>query len=290
MRTYLASVKKVFSSQLTLLGKPEHCSADPEKLAAIGRAFGQQIRVKRNDNQYALYTVSEVRRERPNTIVRMAQVARQRLGASQEFSATVSSQVPHPTYTDAEAEANSEFVERLADDGAHTGLIVIAPHGGKIEKYTDKQAERVAASLAARGVSSWRCKGWKDGGGASERWHITSVDIHEASFPLLGQVIARGFAYSVAFHGFAELDILIGGQAPTTLKEEVKCAIQDAVDGSGITVRIAGASEAYGGDDPRNIVNRLSGNGIQIEQSFEARLGYWGQIADAVASVYNPKV
>jgi hypothetical protein len=34
--------------------------------------------------------------------------------------------VPHPTSNVAEAEGNSEFVERQDDDGVHTGLIVIA--------------------------------------------------------------------------------------------------------------------------------------------------------------------
>ena len=78
----------------------------------------------------------------------------------EEFDATLDSQVPHPTFSDAEAETNNEFVERLEDNGTHTGLIVIAPHGGDIERHTDQQAERVASRLAAKGVSSWRCKGW----------------------------------------------------------------------------------------------------------------------------------
>jgi len=38
---------------------------------------------------------------------------RKRLDASSKFAATLHSQVPHPTFNDAEAEANSEFVERL---------------------------------------------------------------------------------------------------------------------------------------------------------------------------------
>jgi phage replication-related protein YjqB (UPF0714/DUF867 family) len=90
------------------------------------------------------------------------------------------------------------------DDGVHTGLIVIAPHGGDIERHTDQLAERVASRLRAKAVSSWRCKGFKERGGASDRWHITSTDIHEASFPCLNSVIPRCFTYAVAFHGFDE--------------------------------------------------------------------------------------
>jgi phage replication-related protein YjqB (UPF0714/DUF867 family) len=297
MTTYDTNVKKAFNSQCTLINKGEHCSADPEKLATIGRAQGHQIRVKRNENEYALYTVSETRQETPDTIVRMAREGRARLtpDASEipdEFAAIVDSQVPHPTCTDYQAETNSEFVERLTDNGTHTGLVAIAPHGGKIEEGTDQQAEHVASSqLAAKDVSCWRCKGFKQGGGAFERWHITSPDINEASFPLLNTIIKRHFTYAVAFHGFEQQEILIGGGADEALKCEIKSAIQKAIAGSCIEVNIATAADNFNGDNPNNIVNRLANdNGIQIEQSKAARDTYWQQIANAVASVYNCKI
>ena len=50
---------------------------------------------------------------------------------------------------------------------------------------------------------------------------------------------------------------------------------------------------SYDGDSVRNIVNRLTAggaNGVQIEQSIEARNGFWKVIADAVASVYSEHV
>jgi hypothetical protein len=105
----------------------------PDKLAAIGRALGHQVRIKRRDDEYGLYTVSEVRPESPDNLVRMGKGGRERLGTSDDFDATLDSQVPHPTFSDAEAECNGEFVERLEDNGTHTGLIAIAPHGGDIE-------------------------------------------------------------------------------------------------------------------------------------------------------------
>src|SRR5262249_29522281 len=107
-------------------------------------------------------------------IVRMGSAGRERLGTSDQFVGSLDSQVPHPTFDDAEAEANNELVERLEDNGTHTGLVVIAPHGGDIEPHTDQQAERVASRLAAKGVSLWRCKGFK-GEAAFARWHITST-------------------------------------------------------------------------------------------------------------------
>jgi phage replication-related protein YjqB (UPF0714/DUF867 family) len=297
MAAYDCNVRRAFSSQGSLIDKEEHCSADPEQLAAIGRAHGQQIRVRRRDGEdAALYTVSEVRPETPATTVRMARAARARLTPDaaetpDEFAAVVESQVPHPTYADDEAECSSEFVERLTDDGVNVGLVAIAPHGGAIEEWTDQQAERVASQLAAKGASSWRCKGWRRDSGAFRQWHITSVDLHEASFPLLNSIIGRGFAYAVAFHGFSENRILIGGGACDALKQEIRTAIGCAVAESDIAVEIATAADNFGGDDPDNIVNRLAnGNGIQIEQSAAARDDYWQQIADAIAQVYNCKI
>jgi phage replication-related protein YjqB (UPF0714/DUF867 family) len=187
-----------------------------------------------------------------------------------------------------------EFVERLDDNGWHNGLIAIAPHGGGIEPYTDQQAERVASQLAGKGVSSWRCKGWHPRG-AFEHWHITSTDIHEASFPLLNSVISRGFRYAVAFHGFddpAKSDILVGGLAPDALKEKVKEAIEGVV-GSDFTVQITKPDEQFGGDDRRNIVNRLTAggaNGVQIEEKIGPREKHALAIAEALANIYDAKL
>ncbi len=290
--TFDGSVKRAFSSQSTLLGQGEHCSMDPDRLASIALVPGSQIRVRRG-SEMALYTVSETRQEAIDTTVRMAPPGRLRVGTAAEFDASVDTQVPHPTLSDAEARDQSEFVERLDDDGCQRGLVVLAPHGGFIEQQTDRQAERVASLLDADRVSVWRCKGFKAGGGAFERWHITSTDIHEASFPLLQTIICRGFAHAVAFHGFSEADVLIGGAAPLALKQEIEAAVEEALAGSGILVRIAEPSENFGGDSPKNIVNRLTSggaNGVQIEQSEEARQGFWKAIADAVAAVYREKL
>jgi phage replication-related protein YjqB (UPF0714/DUF867 family) len=290
MAIYHASIKVARRSQEGIRKHREHCSADPERLAAIGRAVGQQVRITDSSDHVALYTVSEVRQEDPDNVVRMGPAGRRRLGASDEFAGVVDSRVPHPSISENRAESDGEFIERLRDDGRQSRLIAIAPHGGEIERHTDQQAERVRSRLGVGRSSAWRCKGWNGDGGAFVRWHITSTDINAASFPRLSRVISRGFAYAVAFHGFDEPDILIGGTAPAALKEEIRCAVERATASSRIEVRIAGPDERYGGDDPANIVNRLSagGNGIQIEQSPGARSDHWRGIADAVAEVYRP--
>src|SRR5262249_9514744 len=160
--------------------------------------------------------------------VRMGADGRLRLGTSGEFPGVIDAQVPHPTFSQAQARANSEFIERLTDDGSQANLIAIAPHGGDIEPHTDQQAERVASRLGAELATSWRCKGWNGDGDPFGTWHITSADICEWSFPRLATVISRGFLAAVSFHGFRRNGILIGGLAPPALKEDIRMAIADA--------------------------------------------------------------
>jgi phage replication-related protein YjqB (UPF0714/DUF867 family) len=124
------------------------------------------------------------------------------------------------------------------------------------------------------------------------RWHITSTDLDERSFPLLASVMSRRYANAVAFHGFDGSEVLVGGAAPAALKESIRSSIEASLAGSGIDVVMAGPNDEFGCDDPRNIVNRLTATGaggIQIEQSLRAREKYWDIIADAVATVFEQR-
>lgn len=292
MATYDAQVRQaVADQQPDLIDHPEHCSADTGALAGIGRAPGHQVRVRlaADPPVFGLYTVSEARDETPDSVVRMGRGGRERLGTADPFACVVDSVVPAHDLSDADAERLGEFVERLTDDPAHRGLIVLAPHGGDIEPHTDTQAVRVAESLARYGVSTWLCKGFGLPRRGATALHVTSVDIHEASFPALNAVIGRRFQYAVAFHGFRDDGVLVGGGAPYPLKAEIAAAIEDAVAGSEIRVRIAGPDDEFNGDDPRNIVNRLTAEGrggIHLEQSRAARNDHALDIADAVAHVF----
>ena len=294
MTTVDATVRMALSSQDDLIARREHCSIDDRLLESLGAELGQQIRIRRTATEYALFTVSERRDEDDPGVVRLGLGGRRRLGTDDPFDGAGVLPAAHPTMSDDDAEASGELVERLDDDGSQRELIVIAPHGGDIERHTDEQAERAASRLRRCKISSWRCKGWKqrreDGsGGAFDCWHITSADIDAASFPGLGAVIDRGFVHAVAFHGFDQPEILIGGTAPAALKEEVRAAIEAATRDSGIPVRVATPEDHFGGDDPDNIVNRLTVDGVgglQIEQNLPARRDHGTAIADAVAGVY----
>jgi phage replication-related protein YjqB (UPF0714/DUF867 family) len=298
MTTSDATIRMALSSQDDLIARREHCSIDDRLLESVGSALGQQVRIRRTTTEYALFTVSERRNEDDARVVRLGRAGRRRLGTDDPFDGAVVLPAAHPTMSDDEAAASGELVERVDDDGEQRGLIVLAPHGGDIERHTDDQAERVTARLGADSASSWRCKGWKEprddgNGGAFECWHITSTDIDPASFPGLASVIDRGFVHAVAFHGFEQPEVLIGGSAPAELKEEIRAAIETAICDSNIPVRVATPADHYGGDDPENIVNRLTvggAGGVQIEQSLPARRDYGTAIADAVAVVYRRRL
>jgi phage replication-related protein YjqB (UPF0714/DUF867 family) len=288
--TATTSVKKAFDTQADLKGHREHCAPSARVLVSLDSGPGRQVRIHRG-GEFALYTVSELLHETTDSVVRMGPAGRQRLGADGGFEGMLDTKVVDPDLSDRDAREAGELVERLADDGSQAHLIVIAPHGGDIEEHTDGQAERVRKRLGPELASAWRAKGWGPDGDALVRWHITSTDLNPVCFPLLNSVMSRRFAHAVAFHGFDdEPGVLIGGTAPAELKERLRHAIQQVLPGR-LLVRVALPTERYGGDDPDNIVNRLSPcAGIQIEQGPTPREDHGRDIADAVADVFRPAI
>lgn len=288
-------VLKALSSQTYLIGYGERVSLDPDLATNEGVVEGQQIRLTlgSNTNKYAIYTVYELMEDgADNDNVRMAADGRSRLDQSGTFDAYLdgaTSVVVHGQ-TDSWLNSNNELGEFLTEtSSSQTDVLVLAPHGGAIEAYTDEEASRLQDDLATAsiGASAWYCIGYQSAIGAFDAWHITSTEISEESFPYLEDVSARSFDYAVAFHGYSGSDVLVGGAAPTALKEEIRDAI-DAISGFPYTVSVA-TSGSYAGTDASNIVNRYSSNGIQIEQPSGARSDYWDDIADAVASVIASK-
>jgi len=297
------SITRPRSEQGDLDQHREHASADPELLRPLGLEVGRQAIIRRNDSTFALYTLTDDGAEQDPGAVRMGDDGRGRLdGAGEEqFEALLDSVAVDPDATELEARSGEKLLELLDGPGHRGRLIVLAPHGGDIEPFTDRQAEHVRDLLADVGVTCWRCKGWKPGGGAVARWHITSTDISTASFPRLGTVATRGFRHAVSFHGFTEQgrpDVLIGGAASDALKRVMRAVIAFALTGTDLRVEIAEAGDPLGGTEEDNVVNRFTRgrrNGVQIEQQVRARTGTvpctnqptWQAIATAVADVYR---
>jgi phage replication-related protein YjqB (UPF0714/DUF867 family) len=293
----------------------EHCSANGNQIRMMGLNPCQQVRIERpteNGTTLALYTIDALDDEgEPDNAVYVGftkpEDLRDRLGLSSmgSFKGKINAQVTAVGLDDHEAELYSEFTEHLADNDYNNGLIVIAPHGGNIEKHTDEQAEYVYEKLlSSKRVSRWICKGFNktEDGGAFNRWHITSTDISEESFPKLKTVFGRGFEYAVAFHGYDDGDeksICIGGiTVDATLKQKIKEEIEGQVLRFGVQVFMDNeCPNQINGNDENNIVNRLSKNSLQIEQSKKVRTMFDEEnrplrlkIADAVARVIGPRI
>lgn len=212
--------------------------------------------------------------------------AREALDLSEDSDLYVQQFGPHPELTRPEdAKEQDEFVEFVDDTPETTSLIVTAPHGGRIEYRTDDQARLVADAL---GVPMWACAGYNSGGGAFDRWHVTSTKIDRESFPQLDEMADRQFTHAVSFHGFSEPGIAVGGGASRDMKEQLCAEIEAATDGA-YDVYIPSDDSPYAGNSPDNFVNWLTADdqGIQLEQCPDARDDDFEAVAEAVISFYE---
>jgi len=216
---------------------------------------------------------------------------RERFDQTDSFDAYLDPAGVKQDKTKAELQSDNDFGEFLQESSpTHNKIVCCAPHGGVIENFTDEMAEWMYNKLVnthGKDASCWCCCGWQSAIGAFDAWHITSTDISRLSFPKLDEIGDRSFQYAVAFHGFSEDSIMVGGAAPSALKDDVKAAIQ-AVVGEAYEVVVV-SSGSYGGVSPENFVNWLTNGGsggVQIEMPYGARSSYGQAIAEAVADVF----
>jgi phage replication-related protein YjqB (UPF0714/DUF867 family) len=285
---------------------PEHCKANETQIKNIGRHSREQVRIEfptANGILGAIYTVSSFFLNHAGGVILGNRIGDlnncQPSGNACKGEVKAQIMIEGLDY-DEEAEEKGELIEHLNHDVQNSKLVVIAPHGGEIEQWTDVEAEYVANHFSTDRVSLWLCKGfsYKDNEDALERWHITSTEISEKSFPKLNTIIGPNptFNYSIAFHGWKEDSICVGGNPEnpdTGLKGDIKVAIKKALEerNSDIEVNVSPCPTGkFNGDKPENIVNRLGTNGIQIEQCKIARRDYHDVIAQAVANVIGTRI
>ena len=185
---------------------------------------------------------------------------------------------------------------------------MLLPHDGGIETKIDGELDTLLSEFERLGMepSVWEGTGQWGSGETFERWHITSTQISEGSFPGFEDLAASDtYDYALSVHGFSESEpaAIFGGQS----NRHEKCYLVDTIElvlnlngllDGGITYRVYGPDgdpvdilrDSDGaGDDPQpltgvdhldgdsdhNIVNRLSPNpngarrfgGIQVELS-----------------------
>ena len=258
-----------------------HVVASADALAEVDRDAGDQVRVRRGDDAVALYTVVEASDDVDTDVIEMSEAGRERLDAEDEgFEATVDATVPHPELSASEAREAGELIERLDDPGS-AALLISAPHGGRIEPYTDGQGSLLADELDAA-ATFWRCRGWNPSGDAFERWHVPTHELSPASFPRLGEIADREFEQGVSFQGIAADGVRVGGGAP----DEEKAALVEAIEGVvADDVQVEVATGTYRSRSEDVLINDAVADdgGLWIGQSFRAREAHWDEIVVAVA-------
>ncbi|MEF8855052.1 MAG: poly-gamma-glutamate hydrolase family protein [Haloarculaceae archaeon] len=259
-------------------------------LERSGLVDGQQVRLRRGRDGLARYTVVAVPDRAPAGTVWLDEAGLERLAATDRRSgsgaveASLETPVPDGSLAAKEADEAGEFVEAVLGDGA--GVAVIAPHGGRIEAGTARQAARTVEALPA--ARAWLCRGFSPGGGAFERWHVTSTALHPASYPGLATLATREYDRAVSFHGVAQSGVLVGGGAALSLRRRFRDALAEALP-TEVSIRLApdGPSD---GDDPENPVNWLTTDGesgLQLEQGWDVRAQHGETVAETVGTVFQ---
>jgi phage replication-related protein YjqB (UPF0714/DUF867 family) len=252
-----------------------YCELPPELADALGVAPGMQLRVGAADPDpdapfgEQLFTVAGVEGSVPGGSVRARPDDMADLGGTDGAGGRVSAVVPHPEYDSrTAAETHDEIAGRVVNPGrvGAAPVVVLAPHGGYVERWTGRQAVHAARSYDLPG---WACFGFNEGGRAYDRWHVTSTELDPRSFPGLATVTGEAHPAAVAFHGQSDEHVTVGGTA-SALRERVADALRAAyeADGADVAVRVADGGE-NAGVDPDNVVNwatEQGDGGVQVEQ------------------------
>ncbi|WP_459193183.1 poly-gamma-glutamate hydrolase family protein [Halosimplex sp. J119] len=180
------------------------------------------------------------------------------------------------------------MTETLWDTGQES-VLVCAPHDG-FESNTAQAAGIVRKRIGDERASAWFVHAF--GPDAFDRFHITSANISPASYPGLATVADRGFDYCISFHVFRGDDVLVGGLADKTLRDELGERISEAINGKR-HVETERSEMRYAGKTQENIVNRLttdSESGIQIEMPALIAHRYRKRVARTVADFFDERL
>lgn len=284
----------------------EHCKAKLKQIQDIGRHRHEQVRIefpkKGGGFISSIYTVSVFHPYEDSVILgsKISELLEE--CALDPACGTCKGKVKAKIMIDGldENEEQAKNMGELIEQSIvkqNRKLIVIAPHGGQIEPHTDEQAQFVLEHLPDDRVSLWMCKGFSNLDStvdldAHKRWHITATEISERSFPKLRTIIEPKFEYAIAFHGWDDNSICVGGNAESVdagLIDEIRDLIKNKL-GPDIKVVATTCGGGFSGDDPCNIVNRLGVKGIQIEQGKVIRKDHWQEIAQALVDAIGPRI
>lgn len=143
-----------------------------------------------------------------------------------------------------------------------SGILIMAPHGGRIEPGTTEIAE----SLASGKYSFYSFEGLKFPDEANIVLHVGSADYDE---PIATKMISAADLV-ITIHGFKDSDhelVILGG-----FYQELKTVFADYLNEAGFVTRLAETENRFFGSSPENICNRgRIRKGVQFELSRKLR-------------------
>ncbi|WP_049953312.1 poly-gamma-glutamate hydrolase family protein [Halostagnicola larsenii] len=288
-----------------------YLAASSDVLNVVGRTTGEQVRVRRGDDEYAVYTIDREDSDDERSVF-ANELARARLDLENvdwedigdcritcprpsvdvpindedEVEVEVNPTVVDPDLSVDEAEDQGEYVEVV--DSSDANAIVLSPHGGDVQPHTGEQAETVVDELDGD-VAHWGTRGYSTNGSAFIRWYVPSYNMSEASYPGLAAVSENEYEYAISFHGTCDPVIQIGGQAPESFRAEVRDAINEVLADTDYEAVLGSGDYRVDGD--QTLPNRLASRcGIWIGQDDDSRAQYGTEIAQAVAGVLETRI
>jgi phage replication-related protein YjqB (UPF0714/DUF867 family) len=169
----------------------------------------------------------------------------------------------HNEYPDfaalAAAHKEGKDFDRIIQPQSSSAIVVIAPHGGRIEPRTDEIAREIAGDDFSLYCFRSRMRS------AEANLHITS---HRFDDPDCVNLVSK-HKWAVAIHGcgFDGERVLLGGLDRVLISELAKHLVS-----SGIRAEVTG--HKYPAIEPNNICNRtLTSGGVQFELSRKFREG-----------------
>jgi hypothetical protein len=128
----------------------EHCMANHDQILGIGRNRNQQVRIEfRRENDVttsAIYTVSVFHPDQHRVILGHKIPNLNCKLDGDKCKGVVKAQMIEGI-EEQDAKDRGEFIEDMKHESQNNKLLVIAPHGGEVERMTDNQAKLVWSHL-----------------------------------------------------------------------------------------------------------------------------------------------
>jgi phage replication-related protein YjqB (UPF0714/DUF867 family) len=172
---------------------------------------------------------------------------------------------------------HERFDDALTRGAEVPRTVILAPHGGGIERGTSELCLAVAGHHPANlpqvppaGVTYdyWMFEGVREDD--NRELHVTSTGCDDE----VAVSLCAGSLNALSLHGFSDDDqvVLVGGATPDSTPNPLRESLLDGLRDAHFVVRDPGEHGELNGNDPCNIVNRtMLGMGAQLELSTPLR-------------------